>query len=53
MNFDQWIYIVCENISLKSRKEITDVYSSIDLTDAKLAFIDNETPQQYIASLWK
>lgn len=39
MEFDEWIFKVCERIA-NGRKDINDVYSTIDLTDAKLAFMD-------------
>lgn len=47
LNFDQWLYKVYEIISSKHRKEITEVFSSIDLRDAKLAFLDGESPESY------
>jgi len=47
MTFDQWISKVCEIISNRTRKDITEVYSSIYLTDAKLAFIDGVSPEDY------
>jgi hypothetical protein len=47
MNFDEWLFQVCEFISIKTKKDITDVFSSIDLTDAKLAFLDGEKPEEY------
>jgi hypothetical protein len=47
MTFDEWIYKVCLHISNRTRKEITDVYSSIDLTDAKLTFLDGINPEEY------
>lgn len=47
MKFDEWIYEVAECISTKSRKDITEVYSMIDLTDAKLAFMDGVAPEEY------
>jgi hypothetical protein len=47
MNFEEWLYKVCEIISLKTRQEITDVYSSINLTHAKLSFLDGEAPEEY------
>lgn len=39
MDFDEWIFRVCEKLSY-GRKDITEIYSSLNLTDAKLAFID-------------
>jgi hypothetical protein len=47
MAFDEWVYEVCLNISSRTRKEITDVYSSIDLTNAKLSFPDGIRPEEY------
>lgn len=47
MTFDQWIGTVCEIISNRTKKEITEVYSSINLTDAKLSFIDGVSPEDY------
>lgn len=47
MAFDDWIYEVCLIISNRTRKEITDVYSTIDLTDAKLSFLDGIRPEEY------
>lgn len=51
MNFHQWIYTVCEIISNRTRKEITDIYSTMDLTDCKLSFIDDMTPEEYVKNL--
>ena len=39
MEFDEWVFKVCERIA-NGIKEIGDIYSTIDLNDAKLAFID-------------
>lgn len=47
ISFDRWLYLVCEHIANKSRKDITDVYSSIDLTNAKLSFIEGVEPSNY------
>lgn len=38
MEFDEWIFKVCENLS--RGREIVEIYSTFDLTDAKLAFLD-------------
>lgn len=51
MTFDEWVFKVCSILSNKYRKEITDVYSSLDLTDAKLAYVDGTTPEVYTHSL--
>lgn len=47
MNFDEWIYKVCECMQRTSRKEITEIYSSIDLTEARYAFLDNIAPENF------
>lgn len=46
MDFDEWIFKVCERLS-NGRKEITEVYSTIDLADAKLAFMDGVSWAEY------
>lgn len=48
MTFDQWIYEVCECISIKTKKEITEIYSNISLTDAKLQFVDGVSPEDFV-----
>jgi len=53
MNFNEWLFKVCESLSIKTGKEITDVFSSIDLTDAKLSFIDGETPEEKVMSIYR
>lgn len=50
--FDMWVHNVCEIIHLKIHKDITEIYSTINLTDAKLAFIDNMSPIEYIDTLY-
>lgn len=49
--FEIWLYEVCEHISSLTRKEITEVYSSINLTDARLAFLDGVNPEEYSSIL--
>ena len=53
MNFEEWVYKVCEN--LKNTKfrhiEMEDIYSSLDLTEAKYAFLDGESPEEYIPNI--
>lgn len=46
MNFNEWIFKVCERLS-NGTKEISDIYSTIDLTDAKLAYIDGISWAEY------
>lgn len=47
MTFDEWIYKVCELAQIRSRKEITDIYSLVDLTDAKLSYMEGVSPEDY------
>jgi len=47
MDFDQWLYEACEYISMKTGKNIHDIYQMINLTDAKLSFIDGIDPVEY------
>lgn len=47
MTFDNWIAKVAEHLAKKYKKESTDIYSLIDLTDAKLAFLDKVDPEEY------
>lgn len=51
MTFDEWLYEVCEYIQIRTRKDMTDIYSSINLTDAKIAYMDNFTPRNYVISI--
>ena len=47
LSFDKRIYEVCEERAKYSKKEITEIYSSINLTDAKLSFMDGQSPKDY------
>lgn len=47
MTFDEWLFKVVEYIQLQSRREPTEIYSSLDLTDAKLSYLDGITPEEY------
>lgn len=50
MTFDEWICKVVEykHQQLRGRVETQDIYSSIELSDAKLNFIDGVAPEDYI-----
>lgn len=48
MDFDTWLYKVCEHLSKKLKKDIHDIYQCIDLQDAKLQYMDNILPQDFI-----
>ena len=39
MTFDEWMFNLCERLA-RGRKEVTDVYSTLDLSTARLAFLD-------------
>ena len=47
LSFHEWMYIVCERLSTLTQKGVTEVYSSLNLTDAKLSYIDGESPYEY------
>lgn len=45
INFDEWLFEVCRIASLRSINKVKDeqyYFERINLTEAKLAFIDNE-----------
>lgn len=50
--FDKWIFEVCKyyNNIMGNRKELQEIYCNIDLTDAKLSFIDGMSPLEYVES---
>lgn len=45
ITFDQWCYLVCE--AKAGRRDPHDIYPYIDLSDAKLAFVDGQSPEEY------
>ena len=47
--FNKWVYLVCESKSksLRNLKEPHDIFPYINLSDAKLAFLDGQTPKEY------
>jgi hypothetical protein len=45
-DFNQWLYLACETKAGKL-KEAHDIFPYVDLTDAKLAFIDGMTELEY------
>jgi hypothetical protein len=47
MTFDEWLAKVVEYFSTRYRKDTQDIYSSIDLTDAKCAWRDGAIPETY------
>jgi hypothetical protein len=44
--FDVWLFKVVERLS-KGVRDPTDIFVRIDLYDAKLAFIDGVSPNDY------
>lgn len=46
LDFHQWIYSACE-IKAGKLKETHDVFPYVNLTDAKLAFIDGMSELEY------
>lgn len=45
--FNEWLFKACSIKAENSRKDVHDLFPIIDLTDAKLSFIDGETPEEY------
>ena len=46
LDFNQWLYKACE-IKGGKLKEAHDIFPYVDLTDAKLSFIDGMTEFEY------
>ena len=46
LDFHQWLYKACE-IKAGKLKEVHDIFPYVDLTDAKLSFIDDVTELEY------
>lgn len=44
--FDKWLYDVCE-IKAGKHKDPHDILPTIDLTDAKLSFLDEMSAEEY------
>lgn len=49
ITFDQWCYLVCE--AKAGNRDPHDIYPTLDLTDARYAFVDGQTPEQYAKSM--
>jgi len=45
-NFHEWLYKACE-IKAGKLKDAHDIFCHVDLTDAKLAFMDGMTELEY------
>ncbi len=45
--FDEWMFKVVEHIAKKTKKDETEIFSSIQLFDAKLQFIDGVKPENF------
>jgi hypothetical protein len=48
--FDEWLFEVCE-LKAGKYKDSHDIYPTIDLRDAKCAFIDGMLAEEYIKTL--
>jgi hypothetical protein len=53
MDFQQWLVTVVESVAIKTKKDITEIYSLIDLTEAKLSYLDDLSPEEYSINLCK
>ena len=47
MDFQKWLFEVVHLLSIKYRKDETEIYSYIDLTDAKMQFLDDVKPTDF------
>ena len=47
LTFNEWIFEVAENIAKIKRKDVTDIYVCLDLYEAKLAFLDGLSYDEY------
>lgn len=47
MNYEEWIYKACELKASRTRKEVTDIFSTVEIVESKLYFLDGLTPEQY------
>lgn len=45
--FDEWIYNACEIKAQRTRKDPHDIFPYVDLTDAKLSFLDGVSVEEY------
>ncbi len=49
--FEKWIFEVVKILHKKSKKDETEIYCNLDLSNAKASFLDNDTPNEYIEYL--
>ena len=53
-HFNKWIYEACNLKALKLiRKDAHDIYPYVDLTDAKLAYLDGMSALEYSYEIQK
>jgi len=45
--FNIWVFEACELRAKSIKKDVHDLFPFVDLTDAKLSFIDGETSEKY------
>lgn len=45
--FEKWLFEACNYKALRNRKEAHDIFPLVDLTDAKLSFLDGVTALEY------
>lgn len=51
MTFETWIQEVANLLAHKLGKDITEAYSLIYLSEAKLSYIDGDSPIEYVQSI--
>ena len=47
MKFDEWLYMACENLAIKYRCDPHEIYSNINLTEAKMCYLDGLEPSEF------
>lgn len=50
MGFDEWLFSVCDYVAQYKKVSAEDVYSEINLTDAKLSYRDGISYIEYASS---
>ena len=52
IEFNNWLYKAIEEYCKGKRKEPHDVFPYINLTDAKLSFIEGMSSEEYLKTYW-
>lgn len=49
--FDEWLFEACNYKAVRGRKDPHDIFPLVDLTDAKLSFLDGVTALEYSSQI--